>query len=412
MTVMHTVIVPHSPGTCLKPRKHIASRHFVAKGEIKGYYVSRNERLASIRCNVALEPDLWLESPPSGARIAVFGTVHADTEDPRVGEFIVQQKPASVVVETALNPTHGSETGNTVDLENSLRVMPEGGVRDPQTLGIAQLAARLKDTGDILSSEVWKELVASNMIYSEHLAYVSALSVDADLVFGDRPKLTTYQRMLFYPSLADLDEAFGLQCISNYHDLVSNSPLGKNSDNLTERILFEERDAVLLKSLHDASLKVGPGGLVVGVVGSSHVPGMLRLWNKDSWRTIAEQAIEVPNNKMEDEEARSFGIRRALFDGVIRLTCRPDVSYDAAMTLGPPPAASMDAYELTSELYGSTRMLLATLDREQLKTVCSGWRCDPWEFLEPLRNVRPSNGGPGYEEELVMQLRTLNFELS
>jgi len=32
--------------------------------------------------------------------------------------------------------------------------------------------------------------------------------------------------------------------------------------------------------------------------------------------------------------------------------------------------------------------------------------------LEPLRNVRPCNGGPGYDEELVMHLRTLNFELS
>jgi hypothetical protein len=372
----------------------------------------RVNKIEQTRCLALTEPDLWLDSPSGGAKIAVFGTVHADTEDPRVGEFIVQQRPKSVVVETALNPSHGSETGNTVDLENSLRSMPDGGVRDPQTLGIAQLAARLKDTGDILSSEVWKELVASNMIYSEHLAYVSALSVDADLVFGDRPKLTTYQRMLFHPTLADLDAAFGLQCASNYHDLLSEDPLAKTSQNLTGKILFEERDAVLLKSLHDESLKVGSDGIVVGVVGSSHVPGMSRLWKEDSWQRISQDATDIPGRKAEDEEPKSFGVRRALFDGVIRLTCRPDVSYDAAMTLGPPPAASMDAYELTSELYGSTRMLLATLDREQLKKVCSGWRCDPWEFLEPLRNVRPSNGGPGYDEELVMELRTLNFDLS
>lgn len=409
---MSSSYIQEVSGTRFISKSHHVSKCCVVCKPSIGRCASHVHRFASQRCFAALEPDIWLEAPSGGAKIAVFGTVHADTEDPRVGEFIVQQRPRSVVVETALNPSHGSETGNTVDLENSLRSMPDGGIRDPQTLGIAQLAARLKDTGDILSSDVWKELVASNMIYSEHLAYVSALSVDADLVYGDRPKLTTYKRMLFQPSLADLDVAFGLQCVSNYHDLLSDNPMEKSCQNLTEKILFEERDAVLLKSLHDASLKVGDNGLVVGVVGSSHVPGMSRLWNEGIWQHIAEQASEMPDVKAEDEEPRSFGIRRALFDGVIRLTCRPDVSYDAAMTLGPPPAASMDAYELTSELYGSTRMLLATLDREQLKTVCSGWRCDPWEFLEPLRNVRPSNGGPGYDEELVMQLRTLNFELS
>lgn len=373
-------------------------------------------RVHGIRCQAFTDihggPDLWLEAP-NNAKIAVFGTVHADTEDSRIGRFIVEEKPHSVVVETALNPSHGSETGNSVNLESCLRVTPDG-PRDSQTLGISQLAARLKDTGDILASSVWQDLVASNMIYSEHLAYVAALCTDANLVYGDRPKLTTYQRMLMCPTLADLDTAFGIQCASNYHDLVSNAPFEKdlNSTNVTEKILFEERDAVLVKSLYEAGAKAGSGALVVGVVGSSHLQGMSRLWEANTWSTIAEDACSVPHAGPEEKEGESFGIRRALFDGVIRLTCRPDVTYDAAVTLGPPPANSMDAYELTSELYGSTRMLLATLDREQLKAVCSGWRCDPWELLEPLRAVRPCNGGPGYDQDLVMNLRTLNFELS
>eukprot|EP00889_Picochlorum_renovo_P004295 jgi/Picre1/31325/NNA_006678.t1 len=103
------------------------------------------------------------------------GHVHADTEDSRIGRFIVEEKPHSVVVETALNPSHGSETGNSVNLESCC---------------------------------------------VEHLAYVAALCTDANLVYGDRPKLTTYQRMLMCPTLADLDTAFGIQCASNYHDLV------------------------------------------------------------------------------------------------------------------------------------------------------------------------------------------------
>jgi len=50
------------------------------------------------------------------------------------------------------------------------------------------------------------------------------------------------------------------------------------------------------------------------------------------------------------------------------------------------------------------------LSKEQLAKVCSGWKCDPWELLEPLRKVRVANGGPGYDLELIESLRTLNFE--
>ncbi len=41
-----------------------------------------------------------------------------------------------------------------------------------------------------------------------------------------------------------------------------------------------------------------------------------------------------------------------------------------------------------------------------------GWNCDMWDVLAPVRAVRPVNGGPGYDRELVLDLRTLNFELS
>ena len=359
-------------------------------------------------------PDLWLAPPLNGAKIALFGTVHADTTDTRIGDFIVEHRPKTVVVETAINASHGEATGNTIDLDSAL-----GAVNDPladrQTFGMASIAARLRDAEraetptPIQESETWRDLVDSNMVYSEHLAYVAAMSVGAGLMFGDRPKMVTYRRMLCCPSLADLDAAFAIQCWSNYHDLLSDTALEKTSDVLTEKILFQERDAVLLKSLHEASVNAGKGSTIVGVVGAAHVPGMGKLWDSNSWKDISAQAVQVPDPI--DEDPRQFGIRRALFDAVIRLTCREDVSMDAAMTLGPPPAEAMDAYELTSELYGTTRMLLATLPRERLEKVCSGWRCDPWDFLEPLRNVRVANGGPGYDLELIENLRTLNFEL-
>ncbi len=47
----------------------------------------------------------------------------------------------------------------------------------------------------------------------EQLAYIAALAVGASLVFGDRPKEQTYQRLMTGPSLCDLDRTFGFQVI-------------------------------------------------------------------------------------------------------------------------------------------------------------------------------------------------------
>lgn len=62
--------------------------------------------------------------------------------------------------------------------------------------------------------------------------------------------------------------------------------------------------------------------------------------------------------------------RRAVLDGVIRLSCRTDVQQDVRRVLGPVPPESHEAYSLAHELYGTTRMLLAVLDRQQLAEVC------------------------------------------
>lgn len=45
----------------------------------------------------------------------------------------------------------------------------------------------------------------------EQLAYIAALAVGASLVFGDRPKEQTFQRLMTGPSLCDLDRTFGSQ---------------------------------------------------------------------------------------------------------------------------------------------------------------------------------------------------------
>lgn len=81
--------------------------------------------------------------------------------------------------------------------------------------------------------------------------------------------------------------------------------------------------------------------------------------------------------------------------------------------LPPLPDQHVEAYEWTSEIYQSMRMQLAALPEPLLRQVCSTapGAEDMLAVLAPLRAVRPMNGGPGWNEELGVQLRQLNFEL-
>ena len=370
------------------------------------------------------------------------------------------------MVETALNPDHGSATGGTVRREEVLEMAAIAGryAVEQRSLAFAQVAAQLaggeEDGGGgapAADSALWWDLSRSGRsgLCSEQLAYVAAFAVGAALVFGDRPKAVTYRRMLLCPSLADLDTAFGLQvsqsvfCFcagqrlwgfyikpraemgsadapphpaplqsaSNYEALAPGLPLSGGSS-LTEEVLIRERDRVMAASLRAASLAAGAaGGCIVGVVGASHLPGLRQSWDApgflDGSAGAADAALTtVPAGAATEETAEQAGVRRALLDGVIRLTCRGDVSEDVQRELGPVAEASAEAHAWAAELYGNSRMLLAALDRGQLAQVCGGWRCDMWEVLAPLRAARPVNGGTGLDVDLTVSLRVLNFDLS
>lgn len=208
-----------------------------------------------------------------------------------------------------------------------------------------------------------------------------------------------------------------LQSALNYHELVSTlRPFNDvRNTNCVHRVLILERDATMLHALHEASLRAGPGGCVVGVVGASHLAGMRHLWEGGRWRQLMAggELLRMPDVEAAAaaEAPERLAVRWALFRAVLRLTCRPDVIRDVRAVVGPVPPHLKHVYCLTAELYGSSRMLLAVLNPDQLAEVCQGWRCDFYNVLAPLRAVRPVNGGPGYDEELVLELRTLQFEL-
>lgn len=111
------------------------------------------------------------------------------------------------------------------------------------------------------------------------------------------------------------------------------------------------------------------------------------------------------------EDHAASGVRRALLESVLALSCSGAVTDDLAAVLGPLPPEALEHYALGRELYGSTRMLLACLPDQALARVASGWRCDMAEVLAPVRAARPVSGGSGCDADLVMELRTLHFDL-
>jgi hypothetical protein len=89
------------------------------------------------------------------------------------------------------------------------------------------------------------------------------------------------------------------------------------------------------------------------------------------------------------------------------------VLQDVQDVLPPVPDEQAEARQITYETYSTFRMQLAALPEPLLQQVCSAVKgCTLQELLQPLRAIRPVNGGPGWDMDVVMQLRTLNFDLS
>jgi hypothetical protein len=241
---------------------------------------------------------------------------------------------------------------------------------------------------------------------TEQIAYVCALAVDAPLVYGDRPKAATFGRLFDASSAAELDAAFGAQTASNYDDLTgADGSSGASADDVFERVVLRERDAFLYHALRTQARAAGAGKAIVGVVGSAHLSAVAAMFASKRDLPDLEPLLAPPPAGAAGEDAL-YGVRRALLERLLALRCPPEVAEEAMATLGPLPAQHVGAYEATSEVYGSCRMMLATLDREQLgRVACGAGGADLYDVLAPVRALRPSLGGPGCSEEVLQQLR-------
>lgn len=77
------------------------------------------------------------------------------------------------------------------------------------------------------------------------------------------------------------------------------------------------------------------------------------------------------------------------------------------------PDDQAEARDTTFEIYSTFRMQLAALPDSLLQQVCGAQKgSSVQDLVQPLRQIRPVNGGPAWDKNVVMQLRTANFDLS
>ena len=298
--------------------------------------------------------------------------------------------PFSLVVETAVTEAHGRARGQragAADLSSS--------AEEWHTVALnitAHLQSQLGEPGiEPLDAPLWQQV--REAAPAEQVALVAALVRNAPLVFGDRPKEVTFRR-LFAESEAELDAAFGAQCASNFASLQAGGEAPPPAaPDAFERVVLRERDLVMFDSLRAEARAAGAGRSVVGILGSAHLAEVCRLFRESGgFSDDVDHLLTSP-----PPPAGARGVRRALLERLLCLRVPEEVVAEAEAALGAVPVEDQADFMATRELYGSPRMLLAMLSKEDLPSVAMGrGGTDLWALLQPLRDARPVNGGAGF----------------
>lgn len=152
----------------------------------------------------------------------------------------------------------------------------------------------------------------------------------------------------------------------------------------------------------------------MAVVGELHMVGMKALFEADSAAQAAAAAKKaapaVPLDK-----GLACGVRRALVERALQMVCNEDFVADLDREFGTVTetlsAEEQERYNGAVELFGLTRVILASLPRELLSKIFVGLKGDAWDMLEPFRKLRPSRGGAGYSSELVELQRSMDLPI-
>ncbi|KAK9863445.1 hypothetical protein WJX84_002064 [Apatococcus fuscideae] len=325
-------------------------------------------------------------------------------------EFILQERPGAVVVETAVDEEHGMRTGNIMRLAD-LRLGRQG----PHTSLAFQLAAASLET----AMSTCRQL-AERQMPPEQLTYAAALASGSTLVYGDVPKLATIRRLWEDATLQELDAHFGRQAAANFSSLLQG----------IQQAWIDLRSAPANAAGTSTDLPSSDnarrGEAVDATQGSwssrqAKQPGYQS--SSKPHRTGHSEPSRVPPADPGINEATSGrlnssstvsdgGVKRALLERMLGLAIPEELALALCQqALGSLHADAVDTHRCCYELYGTSRMLLASLELQELMQVCDGWQCNIWHILDPIRRLRPSQGGRGFDWEVLYELRCLNFEL-
>lgn len=352
-------------------------------------------------------------------KVSMFGVSHM-TNNFEAAEHILRTKPRSVVVETALCKQHGAQRGTVLNFAEIFASIHVGGMSgaDEALQFITRVAHQLRlEEHPLEKSPFWAQM--KTQLPAEALVYAATFAVDARLVFGDRPKETTYRRLVSCPTLSELDQTFGNQSTRNYRLLLPEDhpeaaiPPPKEDD-MFEKVCISERDTILAHTIREEAAADGKSGEVVAVVGADHLPGVEKEWEamvSSGGATVGEEAmaelLRAPETVSDD-----IGVRLAIMQRLLGLRCTESLVADANAALDADLAAlegdDIIAFNASSEIYGSARMLLACCeDRKVFDAVVSGVeKSDFQKELQPMTDVRPSKGGAGWSEDALVWLRT------
>lgn len=267
----------------------------------------------------------------------------------------------------------------------------------------------------------------------EVLAHAAALSCRAKVVDADRPKRVTYARLFHGCTAAELDESYSFEALRNYAKSTGSESLRiaclpSYRRDAFHRIAVEERDAIMAEALSKAVETSRPES-VVAVVGRRHRHGVLRRLLLDLKRrekhgrseSRCSTSMEDWNSEpLEDNAWRTqhpdqYGAKRALFERVLAMATDSSVLLDARRWLGPMSSEEARSHAEVEEIYGSPRMLIASIPdslRNEVFLPLPGQERALQEAIDVLQCLRPSNGGTGSSNDALEMLRSLHFIIS
>lgn len=148
--------------------------------------------------------------------------------------------------------------------------------------------------------------------------------------------------------------------------------------------------------------------------------GIHALWQSGGWRQLlasedlaASPLMSSPPLALADMTKPGAGARRGMLDAIMSLSVPMEVLADMDAALPPVHEDQEAARALAFEFYGAQRTQLSALPAALLERVAGVWPgCGAGSFgevLAPVAAVRPVNGGKGYDEDVVLQLRALDL---